>query len=116
MGKNPQKLANQIVELVSELAGLAGVKIDVESPPKSAETEKNKKKYSGATGGVRLLLKEGFFDEPKRLLEVSNQLKMEGRHYPNPSLSMGLLNLVRERELIRIQEKGKKTWNYVVRR
>lgn len=116
MGKNAQELANQIIELVSELADLAGVKIEVKPLSKSVETKENGKKYSGATGGVRLLLKEGFFNEPKRLLEVSGQLKMEGRHYPNPSLSMGLLNLVRERKLVRIQEKGKKTWHYVVRR
>lgn len=116
MGKNPQELANQIIELVSELAELAGVKINIESPPKSAEKEKNEKKYKGATGGVRLLLKDGFFDEPKRLLDVITQLKMEGRHYPKPSLSMGLLSLVRERKLLRIPEKGKKTWTYVVRR
>lgn len=116
MAKGPQEIANEIITLVSELVKLAGVKVDFKPKGNPSETSEKSKLHTGATGGIRLLLSDGFFEEPRKLSQVRNQLKTEGRYYPNPSISMGLLNLVRDRKLIRIQEQGKKTWLYVVRR
>jgi len=114
MSKDPKKLTEQIISLVNELAESAGVK--PKKTPVSIKT--TKRKLIGATGGLRLLIDEGYFDSPKQLPEVVDKLRQEGRHYSQAAVSMGLLNLVRERILTRVKEKeGKiKVWKYVIRR
>ncbi|TET84174.1 MAG: hypothetical protein E3J36_02095 [Candidatus Nealsonbacteria bacterium] len=112
MNKDPQKLVKQITILVNELASLAGVK----TRKASVIIKNKKKKPTGATGGLRFLIDEGYFDSPKELPEVINKLREEGWHYFTATVSMGLLNLVRERILTRYREKKGKPWKYVIRR
>jgi hypothetical protein len=116
MKKDAQKLAEQIIKLVSELAELAGThrnKKPISLHNSSANDKMNK---SGATGGIRLLVKEGKLDSPRQLPEIMEFLRQEGRHYPRPTVSMGLLNLVRDRVLTRFREKGSRNWRYVIRK
>lgn len=117
MKKDPQKIAEQINLLVSELAALAGV---AGSKPAIHQAKKPSleegKDTSGATGGIRLLIDAGKLDSPKQLPEIIEFLKQEGRHYSAPAVSMGLLNLVRERVLTRFRDKGEKSWKYAIRR
>jgi hypothetical protein len=115
MKKNPQDIVEQINALVSELAALAGASAGQSSasPRKRPSPAKN---LSGATGGIRLLVRDGKLDSPQKLPEIMNLLKQEGRHYARPAVAMGLLNMVRERVLTRLQEKGDKNWKYVVRK
>ncbi|MEK7637217.1 MAG: hypothetical protein AAB402_02360 [Patescibacteria group bacterium] len=116
MKKDPQIIAKQINTLVIELASLAGVpathrSVGVHKTPKSQN-----KDMSGATGGIRLLVEEGKIDSPKQLTEIIEFLRQEGRHYSRSTISMGLLNLVRERVLTRFRDKDDKNWKYVVRK
>jgi len=114
MEEKAEELAAKIITLVEELASLVkGTGGKAKSKSKSG-LQANAPK--GATGGIRFLISEGYFDEPKQLAEVVSQLKREGRHYPKQTISMGLLNLVRERLLVRLEEEGSKNWKYVVRR
>ncbi|MDP2947458.1 MAG: hypothetical protein Q8N88_05070 [Nanoarchaeota archaeon] len=76
----------------------------------------NAKKFKGATGGLRVLVDEDYFNNPKQLPETIERLKQEGRHYSNATISMGLLSLVRERVLTRFRDKGDKKWKYVIRK
>ncbi len=112
MKKDPEKLVQEIIGLLSELAKLAGVK----TKKVSMVVQAKKIKAKGATGGLRFLIDEGYFDDPKELPEVINKLQQEGRHYSAATVSMGLLNLVRERLLTRFREKKSKSWKYVIRR
>ncbi len=104
------------MELVSELVTLVGVPIVHRSakPHKSPASEK--RDMSGATGGIRWLVEEGKLDSPEQLSEIMEFLRQEGRHYSRPTISMGLLNLVRERVLTRFHDKGDKNWKYVIRK
>lgn len=116
MKKDSQKIATQIIELVSELAILAGAPI-TNKPTKLHKSIKTEKKdMSGATGGIRLLIGEGKLDSPKHLSEIVEFLRQEGRYYSLPTISMGLLNLVRERVLTQFHDKGNKNWKYVIRK
>jgi hypothetical protein len=113
MKKDPKKIVEQIFSLVTELAEMTGYKISV---PKSSGRRLPKDKMSGTTGGIRGLVDEGYLDDPKLLPEIIERLKQEGRHYSNAAVSMGLLNLVRERVLTRFRDKDKKIWKYVIRK
>jgi len=116
MTRKPEQIVAEITELVVELAELAGAPKDfgqIKPKHSSPSTAKDK---SGATGGIRLMVEEGKFDPPKQLGEVVELLKQEGRHYSTPTISMGLLNLVRERVLTRFKDSGDKKWKYAIRR
>lgn len=119
MEKDPKKLVENIIAQLLELAELAGTEVKIKST-KTHKIPHNvreiKKDTSGATGGLRILVSEGYFDEPKQLPAIVERLKQEGRHYSNATVSMGLLNLVRERVLIRFRDKGDKKWKYVIRK
>lgn len=116
MKKNPKELAENIIALVLELAELVGSKIETRQARTPRSSSNGRKDTSGATGGLRILVSEGYFDEPKQLPIIIERLKQEGRHYSNAAVSMGLLNLVRERVLIRFRDKGDKKWKYVIRK
>lgn len=116
MEKDPKQLAENIIALVSELAELAGGKIETRLVRTQHSPRGNRKNMSGAIGGLRILIDEGYFGNSKQLPEIIERLKQEGRHYSNATISMGLLNLVRERILIRFHDKGDKKWKYIIRK
>lgn len=114
MKKTPDQLVEEILALVSELAEMAGHKNHLSL--KQPTALKPQKEKSGATGGIRILIDETYLDTPRLLPEIIERLKQEGRHYSNATISMGLLNLVRERVLTRFRDNDKKGWKYVVRK
>ena len=115
MKKDPKQIAQMIISLVSELADIAGADVS-EKIVHVHMAKKRLKQNKGATGGLRVLIDENYFDKPKQFPEIIEKLKQEGRHYPKPTISMGLLNLVREKILIRLREKGTKNYQYVIRK
>ena len=116
MKKDPKTIAEEIINLVSELAALAGAPASKSPTQPEQAPSSEKKDTSGATGGIRLLVEEGNLDSPKQLSEIIDFLKREGRHYGKSTVSMGLLSLVRERILTRFKDKGEKNGKYAVRR
>lgn len=117
MKKDPKQLAENIIIQVQELSELAGTEVETRLKKNQRKPKKNNQKdMSGATGGLRVSVDEGYFDSPKQLPEIIEQLKREGRHYSSATISMGLLNLVRERVLTRFRDKGDKKWKYVIRK
>lgn len=116
MKKDPKQLAENIIALVSELAELVGGKIETRPVRAPRSPRESRKDTSGATGGLRVLVDEGYFDSPRQLPEIIERLKQEGRHYSSAAISMGLLNLVKERALMRFREKNDKKWKYVIRK
>jgi hypothetical protein len=113
MQKNPHQIAEEIKRLVDQL-----VDSTKSIPPHTKITNRKSpaKSTEGATGALSVLIEEGFFDSPKGLSAVTVKLQEIGRHYPQPSVSMNLLNLTRRRTLIRIRDSKTKLWQYVVRR
>jgi len=52
-----------------------------------------KSDYSGATGGVRLLVDNGFFDRKRSSTEVKIELEKRGYHYSAQAVQMPLMRL-----------------------
>lgn len=107
MKKDPSVIAEQIISLVGELVELSGNPVTV---------KKQKKDTKGAVGALNILIDEGFFENPQFLNAVITKLQEIGRHYPKPTVAMGLLNLTRSRVLVRIRNAKTKNWEYVVRK
>ncbi len=112
MKNNPQKIAEQIVALLNELVAMTGEKTRVNHITKQAPAVIPK----GASGALKILTQDGFFDTPQDISKIMDKLKEIGRYYPKTSISMNLLNLTKRREFNRIKDKGTKNWLYVVRK
>ena len=74
---------------------------------------KKMKKGGGLTTCVRELKGEGFFDKPKDLISIKQELAKKAHIYPVTSIQPTLLNLVKAKELGRLKEDSK--WVYVRR-
>lgn len=116
MKKDPKQIAEDIIALVSELVELAGGKIEMAQVKIQHSPKNSQRNTSGATGGLRILIEDGHFNSPRQLLEIIERLMQEGRHYSSAAISMGLLNLVKERVLTRFRDRGDKKWKYVIRK
>lgn len=112
MKRAPEQIIKEITSLLGELNDvISGKSID----SRVLDKDLTSSNYSGATGGMRLLIEEGYFDQPRTLQEVMQVMEERGRYYPRPTVAMSLLNLVRERVLVRTKNNGKK-WHYVLRK
>lgn len=70
--------------------------------------------FSGLTGGIKLLVKEGFFKEGKTQGEIFGELKRQGYHYPKTSLPITLKGFIQKRILTRLGENGQ--YQYIERK
>ena len=83
------------------------------SAPKKEEAEKV---YKGLVGGISLLIDNSFFNVPKTLNEVNEELAREGYHYPiqsiNKALTVGFT--LNKKLLTRVKSEG--SWRYAIRK
>lgn len=81
---------------------------------KSAVTqpEKDAKKYKGATGGIRLLADEGYFDKKRTFGDICKALESKGYHYTKQAVQTPLNNLSspKKKLLVALTEKGRKLY------
>jgi hypothetical protein len=76
---------------------------------KSVQT--SDKKFKGATGGLRLLIENGFFDKKKSFGEIKSQLSQKGYNYSNQAVQTPLNNLSKSGGLlVGFKEGGKKVY------
>jgi hypothetical protein len=75
-----------------------------------------KNDFKGLRGGIRLLIENEFFNEPRALNEVGDELKREGYHYPKPSVSKTLSVDFTNKQKILNRIKNNNQWMYVVRK
>ncbi|MGB2762701.1 MAG: hypothetical protein WBC21_04200 [Minisyncoccales bacterium] len=108
-----QKIAKQIKLLLDELVVLADEKPNSKSNTKNKVASTTRK---GAAGALVILTDEGFFDSPKEISVIMEKLKEIGRHYPQATVAMNLLNLTKRRTFNRLKYKGSKNWLYVLRK
>jgi len=67
--------------------------------------------FKGATGGARLLLSNGFFNQKKSLSEVRTALAKNGYHYSAQAAQMALSRLsLRAGPLATLKEGGRKVY------
>lgn len=110
----PVEIIAKIQELLTDLSVALGDNSSVPSRTTSSSSEK----FTGPSGGVRLLLREGFFSTPKTRVETVNRLRQEGFNYTPSVVSVALLRQVRTRELVRLPStaRGKEKWAFAERK
>lgn len=76
------------------------------------QLEKDAKKYKGATGGIRLLADEGYFDKKRTFGDICKALESKGYHYTKQAVQTPLNNLSspKKRLLVALTEKGRKLY------
>lgn len=74
-------------------------------------TEPKSSDFSGATGGVRVLISKGFFKKKQGLAEVRTTLSDNGYHYSRQAVHVALNNLASKGGLlVFLQEGGRKVY------
>ncbi len=72
---------------------------------------KVKTSFSGAIGGLRLLISQHFFDQKKTFAEIKEGLAKRGYYYSNQAVQTPLNNLSKSGgPLVAFKERGKKVY------
>lgn len=106
------KIKESIDRLVALIDGAPSEQLIV----RPSAGKKKKETPKGAVGALKTLTEEGYFDTPKSLANVIQRTQEIGHYYSNPTISMSLLNLTKNRVLNRIRDGQTKNWIYVLRR
>lgn len=77
---------------------------------------KNNNHYKGQTGGINLLIDNGFFDKPKLVTEVQDELRKEGYYHSIQSTDTVLRRDMVNRKKILTRLKVDGIWQYVRRK
>ncbi|MEX0657412.1 MAG: hypothetical protein WD154_07715 [Nitrosopumilaceae archaeon] len=74
------------------------------------------KQYKGTVGGIQYLIDHGFFEKPKSMREIFDELKKEGYFYPLQSIDAAIRKdfLIKKKLLNRIKEGN--IWLYAIRK
>ena len=77
-----------------------------------AKGARSDEKYNGATGGIRLLVDEGFFDKKRTFGDVCQALADKGYYYSKQAVQTPLnkLSSVKIGLLVGLKEQGKKKY------
>lgn len=88
--------------------------IHEDRPVETQKTKENKETKKGKMSIGDMILElgeEGFFKNPKSLVEIKNALSEKGGIYEVTTLSTLMIRLVRKRSLVRVKKDNK--WVYV---
>ena len=98
----PDKLEEAVKNAISALkSALPQLGAEVERGGAVMAKPERRKPSPTCSGLLRGLIEEGWFDQPRTLSEVVQELAKRGYHYDSTAVSHSLLDLVRERALIR---------------
>ena len=116
-----KSISNIIADIKSNVAELEIALSNTRSDAsKKIRTTANNNGFSGPTGGIKMLLNDGFFKEPRTLSLVVSELSKEGYNYRKEVVSNSLIRLVKQRLLTRIptnaDNSGREKWNYAERK
>lgn len=108
-------MLDKIDKRLIRIEKLVSPDIIISSQTKTESKEKTKE-FKGITGGVRYLIDNRFFEKPKSMRDIFDELKKEGYFYPVQSVDSTIRKeyFIRKKILSRIKE-GKK-WKYVIRK
>ena len=98
------------------LERLDNLEVRVSSIEKSIATVEKmptvKKEFTGLVGGLRKLYYEGFFDTPKPLKQILDEMERHAYYYSAPAVNTTLTRyFVKKNLLTRTGKRGK--WKYV---
>jgi len=83
---------------------------------KSKPTSTKKAVYKGISGGVKMLIDNGFFETPRSMRQVIDELKREGYFYPPQSVDSAIRKDFFGRKKVLSRIKDGKIWVYVIRK
>ena len=98
--KIEEAVKNAISALKSALPQL-GAEVQQQAGSMAKPERPRRKPAPTCSGLIRGLMEEGWFDSPRTLSEVVQELAKRGYQYDSTAVSHSLLDLVRERALIR---------------
>lgn len=88
----------------------------LEGVDKKIKKNLGKKNYKGLAGGIRFLIDNIFFDSPKSLKEIIDELKREGYHYSKSGVASTLSTTFVKSQRILNRIKEDKSWKYAIRK
>ena len=74
------------------------------------------KDYKGLAGGIRFLISNKFFEQPKSVQAIINELKREGYHYTQAGVASTLSETFTKSQKVLNRIKEGKVWKYVLRK
>jgi len=74
------------------------------------------KDYKGLAGGIRFLIDNNFFSQPKCLKEIKNELEKEDYYYSKSGIASTLSETFTKSQKILTRIKTKEGWKYVLRK
>ena len=118
MQKRP--LSAIISDLKGLVAELDGAQFSINKTGSGAKSAPlSSESYSGPTGHIKMLLDHSFFNTPKSLSAVLDELKKEGYYDRKEVISTALIRMVRQRTISRVPSQdtaSREKWNYVERK
>lgn len=79
-------------------------------------TKKGTQKYKGLSGGIQLIIDNGFFKKQREVKEVISELKREGYHYSNESIAKILSRDFAHTKRILTRVKSGRNYKYAIRK
>ena len=116
--RTPEQILIEVQALISELMGYFK-NSKIRRAKLSSKSLGKTKILKGPTGGIHLLISDGFFESPVSLQTVEKKLRQDGYHYVTQVISTALVRLVRDRILVRVPAEnpvGKEKWAYAERK
>lgn len=98
-------------KLISRIAKLESAVFGTRRKAKNAPRA-DAKNYKGATGGIRLLVDEGYFDKKRNFGDICKALESKGYHYTKQAVQTPLNNLssTQGKLLVALTEHGRKLY------
>jgi len=109
---NEQKIKQILEDHEERIKRLEGKKVSEKIEVTKAKTED----FKGLAGGIRLLIKNNFFNEPKSLNEIIVELKREGYHNSKARVASTLSVTFTKSQKVLNRIKEDKVWKYVLRK
>lgn len=107
-----EKLERFVEQIDKRLSEVENILSSLLKTPEKINKKLRKKKVTLID--LFITLKEdGFFDTPRKISDIVNELARRGYHYPASSLTWALIRSVRKGILGRLKKEG--VWHYVKR-
>lgn len=103
--------AEEIASIVAHVK--SGEDTPNQHKPSEKKSRRSETSSTSLVGLIQELKEKGFFDTPKKVKDVKDELALQTHHYPMESISTALIRRVKHGELGRIKEE--KMWAYVKR-